>query len=134
MPTFRHSRQTGAFRHWLRTIAVHRLRAFLRSRRLHPAGSGDSAVFERLEQLEDDAHQLSQVWNAEHDQHVARELLRLIESEFQPTTWKAFCRTALDGASPAAVAAEVGITVKAVVVAKSRVLKRLREEARGLID
>lgn len=134
LPAFQHNQQTGAFRRWLRNIAVNRLRGHLRSRHYHPVGTGDSAVFNMLDQLEDAGSHQSRVWDAEHDQHVARQLLQMLEQEFQPSTWQAFCRTALDGAKPADVAAELGLTVKAVIVAKSRVLKRLREEARGLID
>jgi RNA polymerase sigma-70 factor (ECF subfamily) len=40
----------------------------------------------------------------------------------------------LDGRPAADVAAEVGVTPNAALIAKSRVLRRLREEARGLTD
>jgi RNA polymerase sigma-70 factor (ECF subfamily) len=40
----------------------------------------------------------------------------------------------LGGARPADVAADLGITVNAVFIAKSRVLRRLRQELRGLTD
>ncbi len=63
-----------------------------------------------------------------------RGLLLLAEPEFSPTTWQAFRRIALDGVSPRVAAAELGSTVNAVTVAKCRVLNRLRQEARGLID
>ena len=39
----------------------------------------------------------------------------------------------LGGCAPEAVATEVGITVNAVYIAKSHVLRRLREEAAGLV-
>jgi biotin operon repressor len=39
-----------------------------------------------------------------------------------------------DGASGAEVAAELGMTRAAVYMAQSRVLKRLREEAAGLLE
>ena len=56
------------------------------------------------------------------------------EQEFEPTTLRAFQRLALDGASGAAVAGELGLSVAAVYMAKSRVLQRIRQEAEGLID
>jgi RNA polymerase sigma-70 factor (ECF subfamily) len=40
----------------------------------------------------------------------------------------------IDGAAPAAVASELGLTLNAVLLARSRVLRRLREELRGLVD
>ena len=61
-------------------------------------------------------------------------LADLVEQEFEPTTLKAFRRLALDGASGAEAAEELGLSVSAVYVAKSRVLQRIRQEAEGLID
>ena len=61
-------------------------------------------------------------------------LLDLVEEEFEPATLRAFRRLALDGASGAEAAQELGLSVAAVYVAKSRVLQRIRQEAEGLID
>ncbi len=52
---------------------------------------------------------------------------------FDPTTWEAFRRFAIEGLPAAQVAAELGLTVNAVTLAKSRILKRLREEAGDLL-
>jgi RNA polymerase sigma-70 factor (ECF subfamily) len=84
--------------------------------------------------LEDPASGLSRLWDEEHDRHVVRRLLERIEPDFQPSTWRAFRRQVLDGAPPVAVAAELGLSVNAVLIAKSRVLQRFRQEARGLLD
>ena len=54
--------------------------------------------------------------------------------EFEPATMKAFRRMALEGASGAEAAGELGLSVGAVYTARSRVLNRLREVAGGLID
>ncbi len=133
-PQFRHSGQTGAFRHWLRTILAHRLRVFWRTRRARPAATGDSDFAALLDQLEDPDSGISHLWNQEHDQHVVRRLLAMMEPQFTPPTWQAFRRVVLEGARPDAVAAELGLTVNAVFIAKSRVLQRLREEGRDLLD
>ena len=61
-------------------------------------------------------------------------LLDLVEEEFEPTTLQAFRRLALDGASGAETAQELGLSVAAVYAAKSRVVRRIRQEAEGLID
>jgi RNA polymerase sigma-70 factor (ECF subfamily) len=134
LPTFQHSRRAGAFRCWLRTIAVHRLLAFRRAQKSRPMMSGDRSIDEQLAQLEDPASDLSTLWDQEHDQHVLRRLRELIKPEFNPASWQAFTRTALQGERAATVAADLGMTVNAVLLAKSRVLRRLRQESRGLID
>ena len=133
-PEFEHNKRTGAFRAWLRTIAVNCLRDFWRSRKSKPLAAGGDEAFALLDQLEDSGSALSQQWDREHDLHVTRLLLDQLRPRFEPATWRAFQRVAQDGASPAEVAAELGITVNAVFIAKSRVLSRLRQEAEGLID
>jgi RNA polymerase sigma-70 factor (ECF subfamily) len=134
LPRFQHDRRRNAFRCWLRTITLNRLRAFWRAQQTRGAAAGYGGVDDRLAQLEDPDGGLSRLWDQEHDQHVLRRLLELIEPEFAATTWQAFRRVTLDGLRPAAVAAELGMSVNAVLLAKSRVLRRLRQEARGLVD
>jgi len=128
LPEFRHSGQPGAFRAWLRGICVNRVRMFWRTR---PATIPDPEA--ALRQLEDPDSDLSRQWDREHDEFVFRQALELIEGEFKPATWQAFRRLALDNAEPEVVAAELGLTVNAVFIAKSRVLRRLREEFDGLL-
>ena len=61
-------------------------------------------------------------------------LLDLVEEEFEPTTLRAFRRLALEGATGADVAGELGLSVAAVYMARSRVLQRIRQQAEGLVD
>ncbi len=133
-PRFQHSGRPGAFRHWLRTILANRLREFWRSRRLRPAATGDSDFAGMLDQLEDHNSGISRLWEQEHDQHIVRRLLAMLEPQFAPSTWQAFRRVVLEGARPEAAAAELGLTVNAIFIAKSRVLQRLRAESRDLLD
>ena len=131
---FEHAGQPGAFRGWLKAILVNRLRKFWRSRDRRPQARGDSEIDARLAQLDDPTSEMSQIWNREHDRYVLRQLLALAEPHFEPVTWKAFCRVALEGAKPNVVAVEMGISLNAVCLAKSRVTRRLRQESEGLIE
>ncbi len=128
LPDFEHSGRRGAFRAWLRSISVHHLRKFWRSL---PGNSPDPEPI--LQQLEDSHSALSQQWDREHDEFILQRALELVGPEFTPATWKAFCRVALEQAKPEIVAAELGLTVNAVCIAKSRVLRRLREEVEGFV-
>ncbi len=134
LPSFRHDLRQGAFRRWLRGITVNRLRVFWRSRKAHPVATGDSNFEAVLAQLQDPASNLSQLWDQEHDRHVTRRLLEMIEPEFEPSTWRAFRLLVIDGHDTADVAAQLHISPNAVRIAKSRVLSRLRQEIDGLID
>jgi RNA polymerase sigma-70 factor (ECF subfamily) len=134
LPHFHHNRRPGAFRSWLRLITVNRLREQWAARRARPGALGGDEIQAVLEQLQDPDSGLTRRWDEEHDRHVTRRILELIEPEFEPATWQAFRRVVLDGAGTAAVATELGLTPNAVRIAKSRVLTRLRQESAGLID
>ena len=60
--------------------------------------------------------------------------LEMIQMEFAERTWKAFWRVIVDGCRPADVADELEMSVNSVYLAKSRVLRRLREELGDLFD
>jgi len=133
IPDFRRER-TGSFRCWLRVITANRVNLFWRQRRNHlpVVDGGEGALL--ISQLEDPDSLLSRQWDAEHNSYVLQRLMNLIEPEFTAKTWQMFRRHVLDGASTSAVAEELGTTENAVLVARCRILKRLREEAGGLID
>ena len=60
--------------------------------------------------------------------------LELVRGEFEPQTWTAFWRCAMDGDAAADIATEMGVSPAAVRKAKSRVLLRLRQEVGDLIE
>jgi RNA polymerase sigma-70 factor (ECF subfamily) len=57
-----------------------------------------------------------------------------MQSDFEPATWKACWECVVNGRPAADVSAELGLSVAAVYIARSRVLRRLRDELRGLIE
>lgn len=124
----------GAFRSWLRTIVANRVRAYFRDRRYQPVATGDSDILRRLDELESPESELSRQWDREHDQHVGASLLRRVQGDFAPATWQAFRRHVLEGEPAAQVAADLGLSLNSVLLAKSRVLKKLRAELAGLVD
>jgi RNA polymerase sigma factor (sigma-70 family) len=134
LPSFQHPGHPGAFRAWLRAIAANRLRDYWRARDPQARATGGSTVTEVLDQFADPESELNRHWDEEHDQYVLRCLLEMVEPEFEPNTFRAFRRLTLEDATGAEVAAELGMSVGAVYIAKSRVLRRIREEAAGLID
>jgi len=134
LPQFQHNGRVGAFRSWIRTITVNSVRQKFRADRKRPGSPGGSAFLASLDELDDPDSGLSQLWDRAHDAQVLRTLMTWAELEFEAKTWLAFRRQVLDEAQPSSVAAELEMTVNAVLIAKSRVMKRLRELSRGLID
>ena len=134
IPEFQHSQRPGAFRSWLRRILVYRVRRFWRSRDRQPLATGTSSMDERLSELQDDYSEVSQMWNREHDDYVLNRLMKIVRPQFAPETWQAFHRQVIGGQMADTVAHELGMSLSGVYMAKSRVLRALRQQTRGLVD
>jgi RNA polymerase sigma-70 factor (ECF subfamily) len=133
LPEFERRRE-GSFRAWLRVITANCLRAHWRSEKYRALPTGGSNFLQKLQELEDPHSALAQAWDAEHDRHVVRRLLELIEPQFEPATLEAFRRLVLEGQESAHVARALGMSVNAALLAKSRVLRQLRREMDGLVS
>lgn len=132
LPAFRRQRD-GSFRTWLRRVTVNRVRSWRQARARRPV-TGLDPTDRFLTQLEDPASELSAQWDREHDRHVFDKLLAAARVGCELATWEAFRLFALEGRPAAEAAAQTGLSENAVMLAKSRLLKRLRQEAAGLID
>jgi RNA polymerase sigma-70 factor, ECF subfamily len=112
------------FRALVCTVFRNQWRARLRTRALPP---GDTP------RPEDSADAPEGLGEAEHRRYLVERALGVLRKEFQPVDWGAFQRHAVGGRPAAEVAAELGVSVKAVYLARARVLRRLREELEGLL-
>jgi RNA polymerase sigma-70 factor (ECF subfamily) len=133
LPAFVHNGQPGAFRSWMRTILVNQVRHFLRTRR-HRQALGGEALPHELGQIEDPRSDARRHWDQEHDQQLVRRLLASVQSDFHPQTWEIFRLLVLENLPAAEVARRCQVQRNSVYVAKARVLTRLRQELRGLLD
>ncbi len=127
LPEF-HRQRKGSFRNWLRTICLHRMQDAARKL------AHGRQVLAKLAESAEASSQWSVQWDREHDQHVLRQLMGRVENEFEPQTWQAFLMYAIAGRPVRQVASELNLTPNAVLLAKSRVLRRLREEASGMVE
>jgi RNA polymerase sigma-70 factor, ECF subfamily len=131
IPRFERRRE-GSFRAWVRQVTVNVLRNH-RKRQLRKPAVGLDPCEAFLDGLAKPNSELAREWDLDHDRHIFEKLQKAVQPEFAPATWAAFGRFALEGVPAAQVAAELGLTVNAVTLAKSRILKRLREEAGDLL-
>jgi RNA polymerase sigma-70 factor, ECF subfamily len=118
-----------SFRAWLRTLVENRWRDRLRRLAARPKHVGETPLDEVA--VPDDAQA---VWEAEYRRHLFGRALQIMQSEFEPATWKVCLALIVDGKSGVEVAAEMGMKVEAVYQARARVLRRLRQELAGLLD
>jgi RNA polymerase sigma-70 factor (ECF subfamily) len=118
-----------SFRAWLRTIFMNRWRDLGR----RPATTSPQAAVAELAQLisPDKAGEQEE---AEYREHLVRRALELMRHEFQAATWKACWEHAVNGRPAVDVARELGMSVNAVYLARSRVLRRVREYLEELLD
>jgi RNA polymerase sigma-70 factor (ECF subfamily) len=133
---FRYDRPGDTFRGWLFTITRNKLRDWFSSRGGTGIGGSDAqrrlaetlAAEPNVESASGDKVDPSEV------KGLYRRAIELVRSEFESRTWEAFWRTFVDGQAPADVALDLGIRPNAVYLARSRILRRLREEFNQLVD
>jgi RNA polymerase sigma-70 factor (ECF subfamily) len=124
----------GTFRGWLSRIARNLLLNFLTRKRHEPRGSGSTSVQDLLDAQPAADPSVTALFEAEYRRRVFRWAAAEIRGEFTPTTWQAFWRTAVGSQPPRDVAAELGLSVGAVYIARSRVMARLRQRIKQLGD
>ena len=127
-------RGKGAFRTWLRTILANRMGDYFRRQKYLPTATGDSDFLRQIDELESPDSALSRLWDREHDEHVAAALIKRVQGNFTPVTWEAFRRHVTKGEPAVEVAKALDLSLNSVLLAKSRVLKRLRQELTGLVE
>jgi RNA polymerase sigma-70 factor (ECF subfamily) len=118
--------ERGSFRGWLSRIARNLLVNFL-TRPHGPRGSGASSVQELLDAQPAADPAATALFETEYRRRVFRWAADEVKGEFTAATWQAFWDTAVGGRSPKEVAEELGLSLGAVYIARSRVLARLRE-------
>jgi RNA polymerase sigma-70 factor (ECF subfamily) len=125
MRNFEYSPDRGRFRDWLGTIARNEIVRFqTRAKRPGEGAGGEAAgVLDSVASADQDS-----AWSAQFHAHLLETALGRVRPHFDPATWRAFELVWLDDAPAPQVARQLGLAVEKVYVAKSRVLKRLREE------
>jgi RNA polymerase sigma-70 factor (ECF subfamily) len=111
-----------SFRGWLRTVLIHRWHNW--PRRGNAPLQIDIADSDPADALQEQ----------EYRSYLVSRALKIMQTDFEPSTWKACWECVVADRPAAEVAHELGMSVAAVYIARSRVLRRLREELRGIID
>lgn len=126
---FSKTRTTDSFRGWLWTVTRNKVRDFCRKQSRQIDAVGGTNAWIQLgalaEQMSDDS--LS-VTSPQEVSSMLHRTMEMVKAEFEQRTWTAFWRTAVEDEPTSEVAASLGITANGIRQAKSRVLRRLRQE------
>jgi RNA polymerase sigma-70 factor (ECF subfamily) len=129
---FHRDRPGDTFRGWLRGITRNQVLLHLRRNRGQPLAAGGSDAWRHLHEVADvlgepDAEEHRQT------QQLTLRALEQVRCQFEAQTWTAFWLTAVEGRAPTDLAGELGMTPPAIRQAKSRVLRRLKQEMGELL-
>ena len=101
------------------------------ARRPGTRGTGDPMAAEFIEgtPAPEEVESLAEEINTrvEADLLLSDQLIARVRPLVKEQTWQAFWQTAVEGRSPGDVAAQLGMKIGSVYVAKTRVITRLRE-------
>ena len=127
MRDFVYDPQRGRFRDWLRTVTRNRIFRVLDKRGLPPEAlsTGPDEVA---------ADGTDPEWHDEFNAQILRVALERIQPDFESATWRAFQVVWVQNRSAGDAAATLGMPIDLVYAAKSRVLKRLRDEVMHLAE
>lgn len=132
---FRRDKAGDSFHGWLWGITRFKIIDHFRKLAKQPKSTGGSSARQRLNQLPDT---LPETWDDASQRSDAitiyNQILGLIKTDFQPHTWQAFWKTAVEQSPAGEVAAELGMTVGAVYNARHKVLRRVRDEFGGVFE
>jgi RNA polymerase sigma-70 factor (ECF subfamily) len=133
--TFRKEQSGDSFRGWLYTIARNKLRDQMRERAHEPQAAGGTAAHLAMQAAADqDQRSVLEESSQREQSWLVRRAVELMQTDFEESTWRAFLLTAVEGRSVSEAAGELGLSVDSVYQARSRVLRRLRQELDGLLE
>lgn len=125
MKAFEYDRTRG-FRKWLRTVTRHAWLDYVDARRRGVQGTGRSAFWETLDHHAAGASLevlIEEAWQRE----LAERAMAQVRTEVHGKTWRAFELVAVEGRKSPEAGKLLGMTPGAVLMARHRVTKRLRE-------
>ncbi len=134
MRSFEYDVNLGTFRGWLKTVTKNAVRDLGKKWERRITGSGETAINNYLLMLAapEALNTLEMRIEAQYEAELLAEAERLVSHRVQPKTWRAFQMVARQQIPVKQVAKELAMPISDIYVAKSRVLKMLREEVSKL--
>ena len=124
MPEFEYD-SARSFHAWLKTLFLNRHRSRQRQR---------GPIVIESNETEPAAELANPLADAEYERYLIRQAFRLIECEFSTLHQMVFRAYVIEERDPEEVARQLGVSPGTVYAIKSKVLSRLRQELKHLVD
>ncbi len=134
MKSFTYEPERGSFRGWLKTVTQNAVRDLIADSRRLGRGAGDTQAARAFASICDDATsaELEDRISSQYEQELLREAEARVQARVHARTWTAYRMTAVDQRSAQSAAEELNMPVSEIYVAKSRVIRMLRDEVARL--
>ncbi|MEO1527392.1 MAG: sigma-70 family RNA polymerase sigma factor [Planctomycetota bacterium] len=119
---------SSGFRGWVWQITRNKIRDHFRRENGQPVGRGGSSVADAINQFPDPTLPDDPPSQPSDTAALLHRALNMVKVEFRATTWDAFWRGTVLGQHTDQIAEELQLSPAAVRQAKSRVLRRLRQQ------
>lgn len=120
------------FRSWLSTVTRNAVTDLLRSPQQRIRATGNPDMHQALENVAAN-DELSSALQAEFERELFDQACKAISARVEPKTWQAFALTRDEAVTPAAAAAQLGMPLAHLYVARSRVIAHVREEVERML-
>ena len=127
LPEFQYD-TSGSFRGWLRTVTLNKFREKKR-KRVTDVSVASNSVLEQISSLQ----RAESTWDLDYGRMLLQQTMALMEQDFHPETWKALRAVMAEGSTVDQAAEATGVSIWTIYSAKARLMKRLREELKGLL-
>ena len=132
---FDREKGSGSFTAWMASITRNKIHDHFRRLAKLPVARGGTTAQMSIAELPNaeisDPVSADEIFQAQ--KKLPRRAMELVQAEFEERTWSAFWRTVVEGRPTGDVADELDMKIASVYQAKSRVLRRLRQETDGFL-
>jgi RNA polymerase sigma-70 factor (ECF subfamily) len=130
---FRRDRPGDTFRGWLKAVARNQVLLYVRRNRGRSYAEGGSEAHRRMQEASIEWDDPSEGEQVEIGQ-LYGQAIEQVRQGFEEPTWRAFWLSAVEGRPTAALVEDLGMSAAAIRQAKSRVLRRIKEELGELLS
>ena len=127
LPGFQYD-AAGSFRGWLRTVTLNKFREKKR-KRVTDVSIASNSVLEQIASLKS----AESTWDLDYGRMLLQQTMEQMEPDFHPGTWQALRAVMAEGMTVDQAAETTGVSIWTIYSAKARLMKRLREELKGLL-